>query len=183
MRYNGTQYSPLEYPSNIFFYNYNVKEFDSIKDPDGIYPIESPQWDIIWNCGDLYCEKSKIDEANTYYANDNNYKWYILIDTIDEKEPDPLPIKVTPTEATTVYSLDNNEMDLAVYFEDFTKLGTIYKLSNDGVVYATLSIGQYDGHWYWRTEVIDETREQDGTWPEYIQLLPQTLDNKINEVE
>ena len=39
------------------------------------------------------------------------------------------------------------------------------------------------GGWNGKSEIIDESRENDGTWPEYIQPLPETLDRKIKEAK
>jgi len=79
--------------------------------------------------------------------------------------------------------VEEQERELAVFFEEFEKLGSVFKISKDGVVRGTISIGKYEGQWYWRSEVIDESREKDGTWPEYVQALPETLSSKIEQAE
>ena len=67
--------------------------------------------------------------------------------------------------------------------EEFDTFGSLIKISKDGVVRGTLSIAEFDGDWYWKSEIIDESRENDGMWPEYIQLLPESLSKKIKAVE
>lgn len=184
VKYEGKQYVSIEYPANVFYYDYNGNSHDNFEEVDGIYPIDSPNWDMIWNGGDLYCIKKHIEDANSYYADDSNYVWYVLIDSDDyDNEINSYPIEVTAEEAEAVYSVDDQEKDLAVFFEEFEKLGSIFKISEDGIVRGTISIGKYDGHWYWRSETIDDSREEDGTWPEYIQALPKSLDGKIKEAE
>lgn len=179
VKYESGKYVPLEYPANVFYYNYNGSDSDNFEEVDGIYPIESSQWDMIWNGGDMYCIKDQSSEANSYYANDDNYDWYVQIDTDDEVDLKPYFIEVTTAEAEAVYAVEDMEKDLAVFWEDFQQLGSIYKTSKDGLVRATISIGKYEDKWYWRSEVIDESQERDGTWPEYIQPLPESLSNKI----
>lgn len=49
------------------------------------------------------------------------------------------------------------------------------------MVSGVTELAYYDGSWYWRSEIIDENREKDGTWPEYIHKLPDSLSNKITE--
>jgi len=182
VEYEGKKYVSLEYPANVFYYDYNGNNNDDFEEVDGMYPIDSPNWDMIWNGGDLYCIKKHIEDANSYYADDSNYDWYVSIDTEDyDKEESPASIEVTGEEAGALCNIEDEEKDLAVFFEDFEKLGSIFKISKDSVVRGTISIGKYNGQWYWRSETIDESREKDGTWPEYIQPLPKSLDSKIKE--
>ena len=184
VKYEGKKYVSLEYPANVFYYDYNGNSHDNFEEVDGIYPIDSPNWDMIWNGGDLYCIKKHVEDANSYYADDSNYVWYALIDSDDyDNEANSYPIEVTSEEIEAVCGVDDQDKDLAVFFEEFEKLGSVFKISEDGVVRGTISIGKYNGHWYWRSETIDESREEDGTWPEYIQALPKSLDSKIKEAE
>lgn len=183
VRYAGKKYVSLEYPVNVFYYDYNGNSHDNFLEVDGQYPIDSPNWDMIWNGGDLYCSKKHIEDANSYYADDDNYSWYVLIDSDDyDEELNSYPIEVTDSEIEAVYGVEEQKRDLAVFFDEFEKFGSLFKISKDGVVRGTISIGKYDDQWYWRSEIIDESREKDDTWPEYVQALPKSLDNKINEV-
>ena len=180
VKYDGQKYVSVEYPANVFYYDYNGSSHDNFEEVDGIYPIDSTNWDMIWNGGDLYCIKKHKDDANSYYASDDNYNWYVSFDSEDyDEEEISCPIEVTSEEAGALCGIEEQEKDLAVFFEEFEKLGSIYKISKDGIVRGTISIGKYDGQWYWRSETIDESREEDGTWPEYIQALPKSLDGKI----
>ncbi len=183
VRYEGANYLPLEYPVNVFYYHYNGNNHDHFEDVDGIYSIDSPYWKMIWNGGDLYCIDNCVDEANSYYANDDNYNWYVLIDNEEYDDPDAWDIELTSGELKGIYSVESQEKDLAVFFDELEKLGSLNKISEDGVVRGTISIGKYDGRWYWRSEIIDDSREDDGTWPEYVIPLPKSVDQKIKEAE
>lgn len=179
--YEGNEYVFLEYPENEFYYDYNGNAHDTFDEVDGIYPVDSPKWEIIWNGGDLCCIKDKADEANNYYADDENYDWYVGIDT--EEELEFYPVNITDSECEAIYGFEEMEKATSVFMEEFDVHGSIIKISKDGIVRGTISIVKYDGNWYWKSEVIDESREKDGTWPEYVQPLPETLDRKVKEVE
>ena len=121
-----------------------------------------------------------LAEANAFYADDENYVWYLLIDyDVEDKEGYSVDIELTADELAYVYNIEDKEKNLAVFFDELEKTASVFKISNDGVVRGTLSIGKYKGEWYWRSELIDESRESDGTWPEYIQPLPESLSDKI----
>ena len=184
VKYGGKEYVYLELPANIFYHYYNGNSHDNFEEVDGTYPIDSPKWDMVWVGGDLYCAKDSVEEAVSYYANDDNYVWYALVDRdIEDNEINSCPIDITDTELTSTYDIENKEKTLAVYFEDFEKLGSLFKISKDGVVRGTITIGKYKGDWYWRSETIDESTERDGTWAEYIQPLEKSLSDKITEAE
>ena len=182
VQYEGDYYVFLEYPTNIFYYDYNGNSNENFEEVDGIYPIESPKWSMIWNGGDIYGVKDSVDEAKSYYANDDNYDWYVVIDT-EEGEEILHPINITETERDSVYDLEEMERTTSVFMEEFEAHGSILKISKDGIVRGTISIAKYDGNWYWKSEIIDESREADGIWPEWVQPLPETLDSKIKEAE
>jgi hypothetical protein len=184
VRYEGKEYVALEFPANIFYYDYNGNSHDNFDEVDGRYPIDSPKWDMIWNGGDLYCIKSSVDEAEGYYADDKNYVWYVLIDSDEEdNEINSYPITVDAAELEGIYNIESRDRDLAVFFDQFEKHGSVFKISEDGVVRGSISVAKYNGIWYWKSEVIDESQECDGTWPEYIQPLPASLSEKIAEAE
>lgn len=181
IEFEGKEYVCLEYPTDVFYYDYNGSSHDDFEEVDGTYAIDSPNWNMVWSGGDLYCIKDCADEANGYYADDSNYSFYVMIDT--EEEGNLHPVEMTAAELEAVYAVEDNEKDLAVYFDDFEKQGSILKISKDGIVRGTISIGKYNGHWYWRSEIIDDSQQRDGTWPEYVQPLPASLDSKIQEAE
>jgi len=183
VKYEGKEYAFLEYPANVFYYDYNGNSHDNFEEVDGIYPVVSPKWDMIWNGGDLYCVKDYAHKAHKYYADDDNYDWYIVIDSDDEGELNSYPVNMTEDELHCIYGLEDAEKSISVYWEEFEAFGSIIKISKDGMVRGTVSIAKYDGNWYWKSEIIDESREDDGTWPEYVQPLTETLDCKIKEAE
>ena len=180
VEYEGKEYACVEYPISVFYYTYNGSGFENFAEVDGIYPLDNTQWEIIWNAGDLYCISEKIDEANRYYAAEENYDWYIHFDT-EEGDVIELPIEVTEEERDEIYDVENMERDLAVYFDEFEALGSIVKVSKDDMVHGIISIAKYNGKWYWKSEVIDDSETRDDTWPEYIQPLPDSINDKIEQ--
>ena len=177
VNFEGKEYESLEYPANEFYYAYNGNSHDNFAEPDGKYPIDSPKWNMIWNARDLYCATDRVAEAENYYSNDDNYDWYIVIDIEDDEMS--YPIDVDDDELNHIYKLEEMERKTSLFWEEFESQGSLIKISKDGVVRGTISIVKYDDCWYWKSEVIDESREKDGDWPEYVQPLPETLDNKI----
>lgn len=183
VKYDGTEFAALEYPENVFFYDYNGNSHDNFEEVDGIYPIDSPNWEMIWNGGDLYCNVKDVDKANSYYADDENYVWYVLIDNEEYDEPDAWDLEFTTDEIVGIYGVESQEKDLAIFFDEIEKMGSLIKISEDSIIRGTISIGKYKGQWYWRTEIIDDSIEEDGTWPEYVIPLPESVNGKIIEVE
>ena len=181
VNFEGKEWEALKYPANEFHYDYNGNSHDNFEEPDGRYSIDSPQWNMIWNAGDLYCAADRVEEAENYYSNEDNYDWYIVIDTEDDELY--YPIDVNADELESIYKLEEMERKISLFWEEFEAQGSLIKISKDGIVRGTISIVKYDDCWYWKSEVIDESREKDGNWPEYVQLLPKTLDKKIKEVE
>ena len=104
-----------------------------------------------------------------------------MIDTEDDELY--YPIDVNDEELENIYKLEEMERKTSLFWEEFEAQGSLIKISKDGIVRGIISIIKFDGSWYWKSEVIDESREKDGNWPEYVQLLPKTLDKKIKEVE
>lgn len=183
VKYEKNEYIFLELPANEFYYDYNGNSHDRFEEVDGIYPINSSRWSMIWNGGDLYCTVESADEAENYYANDENYNWYVLIDGEYDEETNYYVLNLTEKELNYVYGLEEMERIDSVFWQEFKKFGSLVKISKDGIIRGTLSIAQFDGNWYWRSEIIDERRECDGTWPEYIQPLPKSISDKINIFE
>ena len=76
-------------------------------------------------------------------------------------------------------SVENLPKEKAIFFEEIEEFATLTKTSKDGMVSGLTELAYYEGSWYWRSEIIDESREKDGTWPEYVQELPESLSEKI----
>lgn len=183
VKYEGTKYVPLVYPASIFYYYYNGNSDDDFEEVDGIYPIDSPNWKMIWNGGDLYCDQKVASEAISYYANYENYDWFVTFDTdYDEEEFTPVLVEITAEEADAICVLNEMKKDTSATFEEFERLGSIYMVSKDGMVRATISIVKYGGSWYWNTETVDDENSLDGNWAEYIQPLPASVNGKVISV-
>ena len=116
VNFEGKEYESLEYPANEFYYAYNGNSHDNFEEVDGRYPIDSPQWDMIWNAGDLYCAADRVAEAENYYSNDDNYDWYVIIDTEDDELS--YPIDVNDAELENIYKLEEMERKTSLFWEE-----------------------------------------------------------------
>ena len=170
VKYEGENYTILEYPANLLFYDLDQ---NISCEEDEICPVESPQWPMVYHEGDLYCKEEYVKEAESYYADEGNYEWSVIIDS-DGIET-TCPIEMSEEAIKYLYDLDTAEKEEAIFFEEIEMMATLKKSSKDGVVQARTELAYYNNDWYWRTETIDDSREKDGTWPEYIQKLPADL--------
>ena len=170
VKFEGDNYILLEYPANLLFYD--IDQNISCEE-DEICPVESPQWPMVYHEGDLYCKEENIEEAEQYYADESNYEWSLIIESEDVKTT--CPIEMTDEAIQYLYDLDAAKKEEAIFFEEIEMMATLKKVSKDGVVQARTELAYYNYDWYCRTETIDEDREEDGTWPEYIQKLPSDL--------
>jgi len=176
LEYRGAEYVPVAFKQDIFSCGLGVEgEFET----DVTYAFYHPQFQMIHNSGDLYCVKSQIKEANAYYQDDGNYIWQVSLLAEDEGEDTIVPVVMSKEELDEVYQMENQEKDQAVFFDEIQQQATLTKISKDGVARGSIELALYKGKWYWRTEIIDESREQDGTWPEYIQPMPKRFQKKI----
>lgn len=177
LEYEGETYVLLEYPTSIVYYDYNGS-VDA--EEDEICLLESSQWAMVWYEGDVYCIKDKADEAKAYYANEANYDWFAGID--EEKEV-LYPLELTVEEIGDIYDMAEAEWKTSIFFEEIESFGNVTKVSKDGMIKGIIGTAKYDGQWYWRTETIDENREKDGTWAEYICPLPEPVNDKIKDAK
>lgn len=175
LKYEGETYVPITFQQDIFSLGLSLEgEFET----DVTYPIAGTLFPMIHNSGDLYCTEDRIEEANDYYQDDTNYDWYISILSAQD-ENIVSPIEVSEEELDCIYKLEEQEHNLAIFFDDIEQQATLIKRSKDGIVCGSIELALYEGRWYWRSEIIDESREQDGTWPEYIQPMPNCFQKKI----
>lgn len=179
LEYEGEKYVLLEYPASVFYYDYQYDDSGEFE-VEGIYPFKGTQWDMVWVEGDVYCIKDQAKEAAAYYGNDANYEWFVVIDEEDEEVT--YPLRLTTEEIESLYAIEEAERDNSIFFEEIETFGSIIKVSKDGFIKAGIGLAQYDGSWYWRTETINEDKEQDGAWAEYICELPETVIEKINDL-
>jgi len=176
LEYEGKTYIPVTFNQDIFSCGLGVEgEFET----DVTYPIEGAQFDMMHNSGDLYVAEDQAGEAANYYQDDGNYEWQISIFAEDEDEDPVSPIEVTTEELDYIYDMEAQEKDLAIYFDEIEQQATLIKTSRDGIARGSIELALYDGQWYWRTEIIDDTQEKDGTWPEYVYPMPESFQDKI----
>ena len=167
LEYEGASYVPVTFNQDIFSCGLGVEgEFET----DVSYPIGDAQFDMIHNNGDLYVAEEQAGEAAQYYQDDANYDWKISV--MGEEKDIVTPIEITLEERDYIYEMEGQEKDLAIYFDEIEQQATLIKTSKDGIARGSIELALYDGQWYWRTEIIDDTREKDGTWPEYVYPLP-----------
>lgn len=171
MSYNGKTYVCLEYNMDIFTYGFNSSNY---YETDVIYPVSHDKWDIIYFNEDLFILDSQVKEAKSYYADDSNYEWSFIVEDSDfEKE---FPILINDDELKYLYDMDNMKKDKTMLFSEIEKFGTLKKVSKDNFVYAIITLAYFEDSWYFRTEVIDDSKEND---PEYVIKLPDSINEKV----
>lgn len=176
LQYEGKAYEPVTFNQDIFGVTLGV---EGVFETDVTYPIEGAQFDMVHNNGDLYVTEGQAGEAANYYQDDANYDWEVSIFAEDEEEDPVSPIQITSEELEYIYGMEDQEKDQAIYFDEIQQQATLIKTSKDGIARGSIELALYDDRWYWRTEVIDDTQEKDGTWPEYIYPMPESFQNKI----
>jgi len=183
----GEKYAAVELEQDLFFYDATLRENEDgsgwnivSEDEDGehMYAAKSGTGEPLYYNGTFYCREGMEEEIITYYADDENYNWYVEFD-LDDGTVRQSEINVTPKELTSLYTLEKREKQQSIFFEGIEAMASLIKVSKDQLVEGRTSLLYTDGHWYWRTETIDESREQDGQWAEYIQPLPESLSEKI----
>lgn len=177
LKYDGDKYVPIQFSQDIFTYFYNGDEYF---EEDKSYPIEGAQWEMLYNSGDLFCIKDKSESVNSYYADDANYEWFVTISDVNMEDETTYPITVTEDEIAYLNTVEDMPQETAIFFEQIEIMATLSKVSKDGIVKGATELAYYEGCWYWRSEIIDESREKDGTWPEYVYKLPESLTENIN---
>lgn len=179
LKYDGDKYVPVQFSQDIFTYFYNGDEYF---EEDKSYPINGAEWKLLYNSGDLFCIKDKSAEASAYYCSDENYDWFVTISGADVEDETTYPLIITEEELSYIYGVEDMEKEKAIFFEEIEKFGSLSKVSKDGIVVGITELAYYDGSWYWRSEIIDESREKDDSWPEYVQKLPDSLSKRISSV-
>lgn len=170
IEYEDEKYVLLEYNTDIFYYDYNNNDY---LEEDVIHPVECDQWKMVIYNGDLFVEKDKHEEAQEYYADDKNYDWQVTVENQDEVEI--YSVTLTEDEQTYIYGMENLDKEMSVFYDEIELYGSLEKISKDGIIKAVINLVQVDDTWYWKSELIDESKGEDGDYPEYVQELPETL--------
>lgn len=171
--YQDDTYVLLEYNQDIFYYDRNA---DAYLEEDMIHELPHEKWDFVYYNGDVFVRDSMAEEANAYYKNDANYTWSIEVDSEDMEEVTIYPLSISAEDLAVIYNFENAEKKDTLAFEDIEIFGTLKKTSADGFIYGSTSLAYYEGAWYWRSEIIDESTEG---WPEYVYKLPDSLNTQI----
>ena len=177
VKYEGEKYSVFGYPADIFMYD--LAEGVECEEDESV-PLDGSQWRMVYNNGDVYCNTDDIDAANAYYNNHENYNWFVNIEYDDYEKMYPLNISMEDFEY--IYRMEDMNKETAIFFDEIETQGSLIKVSKDGFIEGRTGLAEYDGKWYWRTETIDESRERDGEWPEYVIPLPEAVSDEIMEL-
>ena len=174
VKYEGEKYSVLGYPADIFMYD--LAEGVECEEDETV-PLEGSQWRMVYNNGDVYCHIDDFNEANAYYNNHENYDWYVNIEYEDSEKM----YKINPSidDFEYIYRMEDMNKETAIFFDEIETQGSLIKVSKDGFIEGRTGLAEYGGKWYWRTETIDESREHDGDWPEYVIPLPAAVSDQI----
>ncbi len=174
VKYEGEKYSVLGYPADIFMYDLA----DGVEcEEDETVPLDGSWWRMVYNNGDVYCHTDDFNDANAYYNNHENYDWYVNVEYEDREKMYPINPSVEDFEY--IYRMEDINKETSIFFEEIEMQGSLIKVSKDGFIKGITGLALYDGSWYWRTEIIDESREMDGDWPEYVIPLPEAVNNEI----
>lgn len=174
VKYDGEKYVALGYPADIFMYD--LAEGIECEEDETV-PLEGSQWRMVYNNTDVYCYTDDFDDANAYYNNHENYNWFVNIDY--EGGEKLYPIAPSMEDFEYIYRMEDMNKETAIFFEEIEMQGSLIKVSKDGFIVGRTGLAEYNGKWYWRTETIDESRERDGEWPEYVIPLPQAVSDEI----
>jgi len=166
--YDGKTYVLLEYNMDIFTYNFNSNVY---YEEDIIHPVSHSKWDFVYFNGDLFVLDSQVDEVTKYYADDDNYDWFIVFEKDDSLVR--VPISIDDMELKYLYNMENVERSKTIVFDDIKQFVDITKESKDGFVQALINLVYYEDSWYWKTEVMTDNDE------EYVIDLPESLCNKV----
>lgn len=170
IKYKGETYYLLEYKSDVFMYDLS-KSIDYTEDE--IKPIKNGKYKLYYFNGDIFCDKKDLRKLTNYYQNDNNYNWYMIVDSEDEEIK--IPLDMNDNYLDYFNKIETKPKKVFAYFEELEEMGSIIKVSKDSFVTGTTSIAKYQDKWYWRTEIINEDKEIDGSYPEYLIELPEGL--------
>ena len=173
--YQGETYVCLTYNPDLFAYHFRGGD-GYVYVEDAVHPVPHETWHVVCFDGDVFVLEREVKQAKKYYADDDNYEWYFVLDG-EETETEFL-ISVTEEEREYIYDMDNMEKQMTLLFEEIEKMGSLRKTSKDGFISAVTGLAYFDGAWYWRTERIDINQTGD---PEYIIPLPESLNQKLRE--
>lgn len=173
LTYKGEEYTLIEFPLGIFYYNL-TEGVDC--EEDEVCEIPGKNWSIVYCNGDLFAPDDNIDEITAYYSDDKNYYWHASVEDIEEGPEYTLDLALTEEEIQYLYTMEDLPRENTIFFEDIEKYTILSKTSEDGLITARIELTLYEGNWYWRSEIIDEQTEG---WPEYIFPIPKSLNDKL----
>lgn len=171
--YKGNTYVYLEYSSDIFTYNFNS---NSYYEEDLIHPVSHEKWDMLYFNGDLFIRDKEAQRAIKYYQNDKNYEWYISFDVEEDEIKES--ISLSNKEIKFIYNMEYMKKDEMIPFDKIEKFASIIKRSKDDTVFGLVSLAYYNNNWYYKTEVMDDDKEN----YEYVIKLPKSLNDKISKL-
>ncbi len=172
--YDDKTYELLEYPEDIFRYSYYTEEYPE----HDLFHVSNEYRDAVYKSENLYIEKSEIEDAILYYADDENYSWFVSVNHPDYEDERTYAIDITEEDLDYIYSMEDMEKEMTVFFDRIEIFGTLKKISRDGLVCASADLYYINSAWYWNSGEIDTDTEG---WPEYAIPLPESLSAQINK--
>lgn len=169
--YKGKNYVTLQYNMDVFTYYFNSND---CYDEETVQPVPHDKWDVVYFFGDLYVHEKQAREAEKFFANDANYEWFIAFDEDDAVRK--VPVSISEEELEYLYNMEEMPRSETITFDEIKQFADIVKISDDGLVYALTTLAQCNDAWYWKTEIIDDSREDNA---EYVIKLPESLSEKI----
>lgn len=169
--YNGNTYVLLEYNADVFAYSFNSNDY---METDEIHPVLNEKWDAVYLNGDIFIAEAQVEDATEYYADDDNYNWFVTV----EKDEDEItkPVSFSGKELEFLYDMENEKRHKTIVFDDIKHFASIVKKSKDGFIFALTTVAHCDNSWYWKTEVMTEDDR------EYVIPLPETICKKLFDV-
>lgn len=146
-------------------------------DKDVMYEVENGTGETIYYNGSLYCEEESIDKIKDYYSNNDNFTWYIVDETYENK----IEIELSNTELNYLNNMSIEQSDITWNSEDYYPHGYIQKRSKDQVVYGSIDVIKLEDAWCWSSDEFVETDEEVYEY-EYLSVrLPESIHDKIEK--
>ena len=171
--YEGNTYVYMGFNEDIFYYDLSSSMY---YEEDIVHLISNEKRDMVYLNGDLFVLDAQVEDARAYYGDDANYQWSVEIYSDDSEEPDIYPLTISAEDLIYIYGYEAAEKKETLFFEQIEEFGMLKKTSEDGLISGSTSLAFYEGAWYWRSEMIDESAEG---WPEYVFRLPEAVNTQI----
>jgi len=198
--YEDEKYVEVCFPENIFMYSVNDgskmkpvlnasagKTFWEKLFVGGkgnivtIYEIDNATGENLYYDYLLYCEESKTDEIEAYYADDQNYQWFTRV-WDDDDNAVLESVELTGDDLQFIYNMDADDAKESLDINDSLMWVELVKKSKDDVVEGYIDIVCDGDTWYWDTGVWDESKDEQGSYADFVYQLPDELGKKFENM-